>query len=279
MISNGNIQFHEDVQKCLDETGADGVMSAEGLLYNPSLFSAKHEPCWKIAREYFDLFKEHHDLNVSRSCLRAHLFKILHHVLQVEGNEQLRDDLSAAKSYEEFSAIIDKIKDLYQVDNEDQTLGTSTIPIPIYLCQPYFRPRNSVVKVDGEGGNQEVERIKRMADDTIKVCGTVSKVSKKQAKKLMKLEAKKERKENKRMLMEFESCANCPNTRGLKCIHSMCKLCCAIELKRDSNSSCLGMYPAIKCVPNDIFQATRKHKKDHKPEAKLRWLSDWNILL
>lgn len=39
MFVNGNILQHGDIQKCLDATTADAVMSAEGNLYDPSIFS------------------------------------------------------------------------------------------------------------------------------------------------------------------------------------------------------------------------------------------------
>jgi tRNA-dihydrouridine synthase 1 len=34
VFSNGNILYHEDLQKCFNETGADGVMSAGKIFYN-----------------------------------------------------------------------------------------------------------------------------------------------------------------------------------------------------------------------------------------------------
>lgn len=44
LFANGNILQHGDLQKCLDATGADAIMSAEGNLSDPSIFAQPPEP-------------------------------------------------------------------------------------------------------------------------------------------------------------------------------------------------------------------------------------------
>ncbi|CAL5867016.1 uncharacterized protein PFLUO_LOCUS1228 [Penicillium psychrofluorescens] len=52
IFANGNILNYDDLERCLEETGADGIMSAEGNLSDPTIFS-KPPPVGSEGREYW----------------------------------------------------------------------------------------------------------------------------------------------------------------------------------------------------------------------------------
>lgn len=67
VIANGNISSYNDIERCLEYTKADAVMSAECLLWNPGLFSENEylesgpnrPPVLKYAAEYIDLAEKY----------------------------------------------------------------------------------------------------------------------------------------------------------------------------------------------------------------------------
>ena len=140
VFANGNIQCLSDVYKCIEETGADGVMSAEGILHNPALFKGVHIPVWIVAKEYIELTETY---PCSLSTIRGHLFKLFHPCFSLEENFYIRNILAKANSKSQFYQVIQEVKNRYHRDCEDQTMIMSSLPVPLYLCQPYFRPLNS----------------------------------------------------------------------------------------------------------------------------------------
>merc|ERR1712093_615185 len=82
LFANGNILRKEDIDKCLEATGADGVMSAEGNLYDPAVFS-EAPPVGEEGREYWRGIDGRGGWRMDAVC-RRYMDIIYKYVLEVE---------------------------------------------------------------------------------------------------------------------------------------------------------------------------------------------------
>ncbi|DBA01551.1 TPA: hypothetical protein N0F65_011522 [Lagenidium giganteum] len=114
VLANGGIEVPADVQRCLDHTQADGVMSSEAILENPALFAATHnDPCPRdgqeptisyveLAQQYIECAKEYPPTN--DKIVRAHLFKILFQDLRT--HTDLRSALGSVRTREAIYDVV-----------------------------------------------------------------------------------------------------------------------------------------------------------------------------
>lgn len=171
------------MERCLEETGAVGVMTAEGNLYNPALFLGQNPPAWIPAKEYLDLADKY---PCPLSYVRGHLFKLFHHMyveisififtsnqfnrcsLSIPSNNNLRIRLGAANTMNQFRIIIDEIRDMYEPYHEGLKLWehstdnySQNIALPPWLCQPYVRdtPEDHIKKVEDKKKEAEQREV------------------------------------------------------------------------------------------------------------------------
>lgn len=181
-ISNGNILYPDDIDRCIAEIGCDAVMSAEANLCNPGVFWTKSDDKEKLfprvdkfMREYFDVVKSCKGTE-SKRCMKTHMFKALktflpHHtdvraaIAKLNKNssfeeiekiivmmEQIVDDIFKKENIQELDEI--KVGDL-------QEWGGRYREVPYWRLQPYFR------KVDGVDGKELVKgALEKVAEET-----------------------------------------------------------------------------------------------------------------
>lgn len=212
VYANGNMQFMANVDQCFLETGVDGVMVAEALLSNPAFFSGRHVPVWNLCHQYLQFY----DLNPTHlSHVRSHFFRMLYHVFQLPENHTLRDEMTKSRTIEDMKVIVNKIRQKYEMEAEDQNLDMSTLPVPVYVSQPIFRSD-------------------RLQCQTEPAC---QKLACKRSSEAEETEATKKRIRcvKEKRVRSLELCVECRNPRGQRCPHLLCKSCCR---KKGSSASC-----------------------------------------
>lgn len=190
VFANGNILYPADFDDALAATGVEGVMSAEGNLYNPAIFTTnpQRSPMFpaapelpfpsitRMAHEYLDIVSSLRTPTQS-SAIKAHLFRLCRPALEV--HKDLREVLgksrfdTAAKGSERvgtYRAFVDELERRLeedarggQWDSMPETPLNGSVSwltgvkegrpeyVPHWLAQPYFRPP----LVPGEPGEKK----------------------------------------------------------------------------------------------------------------------------
>lgn len=138
VLANGNVRHMEDVQKCLEETGCEGVLSAESLLENPALFAGFRTAEWIVGSEesskdgnldQADLLVEYLKLcekyPVPWRMIRSHVHKLLGEWFRIQPG--VREDLNVQNrlTFEFLYNLVDRLRELgvriplYKKDADD----------------------------------------------------------------------------------------------------------------------------------------------------------------
>ncbi|XP_011505973.1 PREDICTED: tRNA-dihydrouridine(16/17) synthase [NAD(P)(+)]-like isoform X2 [Ceratosolen solmsi marchali] len=210
IFANGNIQYLQDVKKCVEETGVEAVMSAEGNLYNPYIFEGTYPPSWEPATEYLDLLEKY---PTPSSFIRGHLFKLFQHMFLLTENATERANLAENSTMESFRNVVQALKDRYlpyheghliwRRNNEDYNLE-----LPPWLCQPYVRhsPEEYINKIEANKFQTITDaNVKRISEDQ-----HGNQISRKRLKKLRRI-ARRPNRPTVHIKRGSNLCENCPN--------------------------------------------------------------------
>eukprot|EP00522_Entomoneis_paludosa_P012271 CAMPEP_0172452258 /NCGR_PEP_ID=MMETSP1065-20121228/9981_1 /TAXON_ID=265537 /ORGANISM="Amphiprora paludosa, Strain CCMP125" /LENGTH=461 /DNA_ID=CAMNT_0013204295 /DNA_START=163 /DNA_END=1548 /DNA_ORIENTATION=- len=124
VLANGSIGSVEDVQRCLQVTKADGIMSSEAILEYPPLFQPltldgriEEKPRVgrvALAREYLELAEQYPPDKGGQGngfkCVRIHMHRFLHGDLQT--HTQIRDAIVRARKIDDLKDALTKLDEI-----------------------------------------------------------------------------------------------------------------------------------------------------------------------
>lgn len=116
IFANGGIEFFSDIQKCMDYTGCDGVMTSEAVLENPAFFYHDHHHITQIdiTREYLHTCYKYPVWHFK--AIRSHVLKFLYRYLT--SHVDIRIEISEMNSIEELLSVCDRIDDIVKLDSQ-----------------------------------------------------------------------------------------------------------------------------------------------------------------
>ncbi|XP_017465022.1 PREDICTED: tRNA-dihydrouridine(16/17) synthase [NAD(P)(+)]-like isoform X5 [Rhagoletis zephyria] len=272
MFANGNVLGLEDIKRCIAETGVEGVMTAEGNLHNPAIFTGKSMKTWDIASEYLNFVRKY---PCPVSYIRGHLFKIFHHLMNLRPNSALREELAVSNQLEHFRTVVDKIKSkyepyhlgakIYDVEEVDPSIlfikQGFNLSLPPWLCQPYIR-------LTPETHKQIIAEKMRLAEDPNRPKRQFfdiegNEISRKRMKKLRRRMRRPNIPEGKHV-RSLECCSQCANPVGNKCEYRLCRTCCRDKCYSEDHD-CLGHGIMIKSriVKSKLFKCQNEGKREY----------------
>ncbi|XP_077475201.1 tRNA-dihydrouridine(16/17) synthase [NAD(P)(+)]-like isoform X3 [Stigmatopora argus] len=274
VFANGNIQHLSDVQRCIKETGVQGVMSAEGNLHNPAIFEGLSPPVWEMAEEYLEVVKQYPPCNLS--YVRAHLFKLWHHTyavccVRLQIHQDLREELAKVKTLESLVNVSDQLKMRCQeeIASGIDTNKESSLPFPHWICQPYVRPPPKDLSAKGNSHvSQEMKGCQKRALEDAKMSTQI--LSKNKQKKMSRNPSKNFSPDQK---PKYIKCEQCGNPKGNKCVFNLCRGCCKKKsFKEVANCSSHGLKfkskaDAIKAQQDQTDTKTEIEKDCSPPQS------------
>ncbi|SJX60944.1 related to tRNA dihydrouridine synthase [Sporisorium reilianum f. sp. reilianum] len=158
VFANGNVLYPQDFADALAATGADGVMSAEGNLYNPAIFvhELPREPSAlfplapalpfpsiaRLAHEYLDIVSALRTPTQS-SAIKAHLFRLCRPALEVHrdlreplGKSRFDASATGAQRVATYRAFVDELEARLDKDmREEKWTAQPDPPLPGSVSQ------------------------------------------------------------------------------------------------------------------------------------------------